>query len=161
MKKLILASMILLATGAAQADVGNLATGGAVSTPVAGQSAVQIALSSTAQVPQTPISVVYSLSSNAITQTHVKGAVAQYATITVPETTAKVLLNTPTLDGANSGHAAVSIIADATNTAGDTDKLYATAAGGDTLYVGLVAKDTTEWTGGDTTGLTTVTFYAS
>ncbi|EAU4680272.1 hypothetical protein EAP58_19630 [Salmonella enterica] len=79
MKKLILASMILLATGAAQAAVGNLATGGAVSTPVAGQSAVQIALSSTALEPQTPISVVYFPSSNALTRTHVKGTVAQYA----------------------------------------------------------------------------------
>ncbi|EJJ4073056.1 hypothetical protein NI359_001689 [Salmonella enterica] len=161
MKKLILASMILLATGAAQADVGNLAIGGAVVTPVAGQSAVQIALSSTARVPQTPISVVYSLSSNAITQTHAKGAVAQYAQISVPVSTAKILLTAPSVSGENSEHAAVSIIADVTNTAGDTDKLYATAAGGDMLYVGLVAKDTTEWTGGDTTGLTTVTFYAS
>ncbi|EBR9314547.1 hypothetical protein D4F06_25470 [Salmonella enterica subsp. enterica serovar Muenchen] len=161
MKKLILASMILLATGAAQATVSGLATSGSGTTAVAGQNTVQIALTSNAQQPQTPINVVYSPSSNSVTGSHSIGAVAQYAAITVPATTQKVVLSVPTIEGTNQAHAAVSIIADVTNTAGDTDKIAANAAGSDTLYVGLVAADSTAWVGGETTGLTTVTFYAS
>lgn len=161
MKKLVLASMILLATGAAHAEVAGFAASGVVSTPVTGQNAVQVALTSAAVEAQTPIRVVYSVSNNQITGDHSIGAVAQYATIAVPETTSKVLLTAPSVAGTNAAHAAVSIINDANNSDGYTDKLYATAAGGDTLFVGLVAKDTNHWDGGNTTGLTTVTFYAS
>ncbi|HFW3114147.1 TPA: hypothetical protein ACIBE2_004509 [Salmonella enterica subsp. diarizonae serovar 61:r:-] len=161
MKKLILASMILLATGAAHAVVAGFAASGTGSVPVTGQNSVQVALTSSATTPQKPIQVTYAAASNAVTETHNAGTVAQYATIVVPATTAKISLSTPTLVGTNASHAAVSIINDATNTGNHTDKLYATAAGGDTLYVGLVAKDGSNWEGGETTGLTTVTFYAS
>lgn len=154
--------MILLATGAAHAAVGDLATAGTVNEPVAGQNSVQIALNSIIQQPQTPIVVTYSPTmSDAVVSSHLAGTVVQYASITVPANTAKVKLDVPVLTGTNSSHAKVSIIANTNNSAGDTDKLYATAAGGDTLLVGLVASDTTNWDGGATTGLTTVTFYAS
>ncbi|EIY5516910.1 hypothetical protein MM424_002299 [Salmonella enterica] len=161
MKKLILASMILLATGAAQATVAGLATSGSGTTPVSGQNTVQIALTNQATTPQLPIAVTYSASNNGITNTHNTGAVAQYAAITVPTGTQKVVLSNPLISGTNLAHAAVSIIADVNNTAGDANKIYATAVGGDTLYVGLVAADDVVWAGGETTGLATVTFYAS
>lgn len=161
MKKLILASMILLATGAAHAEVGNLATSGTVNALVSGQNSVQVALTNIATVPQQPIVVTYSASNNAVAEDHVAGTVAQYATVAVPATTNKVMLSAPSVTGGNSAHAAVSIINDASNTEHHTDKLYATAVGGDTLYVGLVAMDGAKWKGGETAGLTTVTFYAS
>ncbi|EAA5441119.1 hypothetical protein DQC73_22345 [Salmonella enterica subsp. diarizonae] len=162
MKKLILASMILLATGAAHATVGGLATDGTTAQTIAGPNTIQVALNSVIQEPQTPIVISYSVAStDAVTGAHNTGAVVQYASITVPNGTNKVKLTTPVIEGINSAHAKVSIIADVGNTAGNTDKLYATATGGDNLLVGLVAGDTNAWTGGETTGLTTVTFYAS
>ncbi|EBT4080012.1 hypothetical protein CE658_26970 [Salmonella enterica] len=101
----------------------------------------------------------YSTASN-LGGTHATGDVAQYAEITAPVGTAKVLLSGVEVSS-NNEHAAISLINDVTNTGHHTADLYASAAEADTIYVGLVAKDADAWPSGVTTGVATITFYAS
>ncbi|ECR8550775.1 hypothetical protein F2D81_25810 [Salmonella enterica] len=161
MKKLILASAILLAANAAHATVGGFSTDGVASTPVAGENTVQLFLSNTATSKQEPIKVTYGASNNNIVNGHTKGAIAQYATIIVPAGTVSAKLSGITKAGVNESRAAVSIINNLSNSDSHTDKLFATMSPGDTLYVGLVATDSAAWSPGETTANATLTFYSA
>ncbi|HHR4101834.1 TPA: hypothetical protein ACS50F_003471 [Salmonella enterica] len=160
MKKLILASMILMAAGAANAEVTNLGTLTSGTTPVDGESTSILSFSTTTEAASQPPSVIISKAyPNNVVGPHGAGTVAQYAKIVAPIGTHHVAITTKSVDGTNSEHAAVTLMVDLGNSTTAIDKTSADVEEGDTLFVGFVSKDNVVWSPGTTTGNATVTFY--